>query len=177
MKDITAQNRRKMTEKPASPRQAGAPRWLMMVRARRPVKAGLRPPPSAAHGLDRPSRPDLVRHHDIRRRSLADTFAIAQTKKKGNDYMLTHPTLDQMLSLGLAGMATAYRELANQARGNDLSFDDREIAPCSVELYEAVVAVNDVKRPSQFGQERDCWSAFRSERPARPAEQGVACRL
>ena len=38
--------------------------------------------------------------------------------------MLTHPTLDQMLSLGLAGMATAYRELANQAHGN-LSFDER----------------------------------------------------
>ena len=52
-----------------------------------------------------------------------------------------------------------------------------EIAPCSVELYEAVVAVNDVKRPSQFGQERDCWSPFRSERPARPAGQEVACRL
>ena len=51
------------------------------------------------------------------------------------------------------------------------------IAPCSVELYEAVVAVNDVKRPSQFGQERDCWSPFRSERPARPAGQEVACRL
>src|SRR5713226_3539088 len=51
------------------------------------------------------------------------------------------------------------------------------IAPCSVELYEAVVAVNDVKRPSQFGQERDCWSPFRSERPARPVGQEVACRL
>src|SRR3974377_2201097 len=51
------------------------------------------------------------------------------------------------------------------------------IAPCSVELYEAVVAVNDVKRPSQFGQERDCWSPFRSERPARPSGQEVACRL
>src|SRR5215475_3154396 len=51
------------------------------------------------------------------------------------------------------------------------------IAPCSVELYEAVVAVNDVKRPSQFGQERDCWSPFRSERPARPAGQEVDCRL
>src|SRR5215471_8472302 len=38
--------------------------------------------------------------------------------------MLTHPTLDQMLSLGLAGMATAYRELANQVHGN-LSFDER----------------------------------------------------
>src|SRR5271166_1383582 len=51
------------------------------------------------------------------------------------------------------------------------------IAPRSVELYEAVVAVNDVKRPSQFGQERDGWSPFRSERPARPAAQEVACRL
>lgn len=51
------------------------------------------------------------------------------------------------------------------------------IAPGSVELYEAVVAVNDVKRPSQFGQERDCWSPFRSERQARPPGQEVACRL
>jgi len=51
------------------------------------------------------------------------------------------------------------------------------IAPCSVELCEASVAVNDVKRPSQFGQERDCWSPFRSERQARPARQEVACRL
>jgi hypothetical protein len=38
------------------------------------------------------------------------------------------------------------------------------IAPCFVELCEAVVAVNDVKRPSQFGQERDCLFPFRSER-------------
>lgn len=28
--------------------------------------------------------------------------------------MLTHPTLDQMQALGLGGMATAYRELANK---------------------------------------------------------------
>lgn len=39
--------------------------------------------------------------------------------------MLTHPTLDQMHTLGLAGMATAYRELAEQIHGNDLSFDER----------------------------------------------------
>jgi DNA replication protein DnaC len=39
--------------------------------------------------------------------------------------MLTHPTLDQMQRLGLAGMATAYRELAEQMHGNDLSFDER----------------------------------------------------
>jgi hypothetical protein len=37
------------------------------------------------------------------------------------------------------------------------------IAPCFVELCEAVVAVNDVKRPSEFGQERDCLCPFRSE--------------
>ena len=49
------------------------------------------------------------------------------------------------------------------------------IAPCSVELYEAVVAVNDVKRPSQFGQERDCWSPFRSERPARATCRAGSC--
>ncbi len=49
--------------------------------------------------------------------------------------MLTHPTLDQMLALGLSGMATAYRELSDQPQGNDLSRDewlglmlDREIA-------------------------------------------------
>jgi hypothetical protein len=51
------------------------------------------------------------------------------------------------------------------------------IAPCSVELCEASVAVNDVKRPSQFGQERDCLFPFRSERQARAARQEVACRL
>ncbi|MBZ5763882.1 ATP-binding protein, partial [Rhizobium sp. VS19-DR96] len=39
--------------------------------------------------------------------------------------MLTHPTLDQMSALGLAGMATAYRELIEQVHGNDLSFDER----------------------------------------------------
>ncbi len=39
--------------------------------------------------------------------------------------MLTHPTLDQMHRLGLAGMATAYRELTEQIHANDLSFDER----------------------------------------------------
>jgi hypothetical protein len=51
------------------------------------------------------------------------------------------------------------------------------VAPCFVELCEAVVAVNDVKRPSQFGQERDCLFPFRSERRARAAMPEVACRL
>jgi DNA replication protein DnaC len=49
--------------------------------------------------------------------------------------MLTHPTIDQMHALGLSGMATAYRELADQPQGSDLSRDewlglmlDREMA-------------------------------------------------
>ncbi|HKJ60966.1 MAG TPA: IS21-like element helper ATPase IstB [Hyphomicrobiales bacterium] len=49
--------------------------------------------------------------------------------------MLTHPTLDQMVALGLSGMATAYRELIDQPQGSDLGRDewlglmlDREMA-------------------------------------------------
>lgn len=38
--------------------------------------------------------------------------------------MLTHPTLDQMQALGLGGMATAYRELADQNNADDLSRDE-----------------------------------------------------
>jgi DNA replication protein DnaC len=38
--------------------------------------------------------------------------------------MLTHPTLDQMQALGLAGMATAYRQLAEQKNADDLSRDE-----------------------------------------------------
>ena len=38
--------------------------------------------------------------------------------------MLTHPTLDQMQALGLAGMATAYRELAAQNNSSDLSREE-----------------------------------------------------
>lgn len=38
--------------------------------------------------------------------------------------MLTHPTLDQMQALGLAGMAAAYRELAAQNSSSDLSRDE-----------------------------------------------------
>ncbi len=38
--------------------------------------------------------------------------------------MLTNPTLDQMQSLGLAGMASAYRELAEQGNNGQLSRDE-----------------------------------------------------
>ncbi|WP_136620857.1 MULTISPECIES: IS21-like element helper ATPase IstB [Mesorhizobium] len=49
--------------------------------------------------------------------------------------MLTNPTLDQMQALGLAGMAAAWRELAERNNANELSRDewlglmlDREVA-------------------------------------------------
>jgi hypothetical protein len=38
--------------------------------------------------------------------------------------MLSHPTLEQMQVLGLAGMATAYRELAAQNNSSDLSREE-----------------------------------------------------
>lgn len=38
--------------------------------------------------------------------------------------MLTHPTLEQMQALGLAGMATAYQQLAEQDNAADLSRDE-----------------------------------------------------
>lgn len=46
--------------------------------------------------------------------------------------MLTHPTLEQMNALGLTGITTAYRELLDQARGNDLSFDERLRRPVAL---------------------------------------------
>ena len=44
--------------------------------------------------------------------------------KQRNIVMLTHPTLDQMQALGLAGMAMAYRQLAEQDNAADLSRDE-----------------------------------------------------
>lgn len=38
--------------------------------------------------------------------------------------MLTHPTLDQMQALGLGGMASAFRNLADQSNAGDLSRDE-----------------------------------------------------
>ncbi|RWK16010.1 MAG: AAA family ATPase, partial [Mesorhizobium sp.] len=38
--------------------------------------------------------------------------------------MLTNPTLDQMQALGLAGMAAAWRELAERNNANELSRDE-----------------------------------------------------
>ncbi|MET3266029.1 DNA replication protein DnaC [Bradyrhizobium japonicum] len=44
--------------------------------------------------------------------------------KERNIAMLTHPTLEQMQALGLAGMAAAYRQLAEQDNAADLSRDE-----------------------------------------------------
>jgi hypothetical protein len=38
--------------------------------------------------------------------------------------MLTNPTLDQMQALGLAGMAAAWRQLAEQTNAQELSRDE-----------------------------------------------------
>ena len=51
---------------------------------------------------------------------------------------------------------------------------DDGIAPRSVELCEASAAVNDVKRPSRFEQQRDCLFPFRSEQQARLVRPEVA---
>jgi opacity protein-like surface antigen len=48
------------------------------------------------------------------------------------------------------------------------------VAPSFVELGEAGAAVNDVKRPSPFGQQRGCLFPFRSERQARLARPEAA---
>jgi hypothetical protein len=48
------------------------------------------------------------------------------------------------------------------------------IAPRSVELCEASAAVNDVKRPSRFVQQRGCLFPFRSEQQARLVRPEVA---
>jgi hypothetical protein len=46
--------------------------------------------------------------------------------------------------------------------------------PRFVELCEASAAVNDVKRPSRFEQQRDCLFPFRSEQQARLVGPEVA---
>jgi len=51
---------------------------------------------------------------------------------------------------------------------------DPGIAPRSVELWEAGAAVNDVKRPSRFEQQRGCLFPFRSEQQARLVGPEVA---
>ena len=48
------------------------------------------------------------------------------------------------------------------------------IAPRSVELCEASAAVNDIKRPSRFGQQRGCLFPFGSEQQARLVRPEVA---
>jgi hypothetical protein len=57
--------------------------------------------------------------------------------------MLIHPTLDQMASLGLTGMAAAWRALAEQDPGDVLDRNewlgmmlDREVVPRRQAIYQ-----------------------------------------
>ena len=92
--------------------------------------------------------------------------------------MLTHPTLDQMQALGLAGMATAYRELAAQNNSSDLSRDewlglmlDRETALRSDKrLTNRLAAVKAALSRRLHREHRLC----RSSR-SRPPQHSVAC--
>lgn len=110
--------------------------------------------------------------------------------RKEDTQMLTHPTLDQMHTLGLAGMATAYRELAEQIHGNDLSFDerlglmlDREIALrtdkrltnrlATAKLRFADASIEDINFSTHRGLDRrnvlflaqGAWLKLNSDRP------------
>lgn len=72
-------------------------------------------------GLDR-TKPQTDPANPPRR---TPTSAAAPITSEGKERpMLTHPTLDQMQALGLAGMAKAYRELAAQTTSSDLSRDE-----------------------------------------------------
>jgi hypothetical protein len=71
--------------------------------------------------------------------------------------MLTHPTLDQLHQLGLAGMARAFEELAANPRGGELApaewlglLLDREIA----------------ERQDQPASAKVGWPALLARRPA-----------
>ena len=73
-------------------------------------------------GLDRiePLRRTRQSHAPARQHSWRDLLSI----RKGRPLMLTHPMLDQMQTLGLAGMAAAYRQLAEQDNAAALSRDE-----------------------------------------------------
>ena len=60
------------------------------------------------------------------------------------------------------GLPPRYRGESDQAC-SIMSLCGKGIVPRSVELCEASAAVNDVKRPSRFEQQRDCLFPFRSE--------------
>lgn len=75
------------------------------------LKSGLhRASPATSPSKPRPRTPTSV--------------AAPLSMKERKIVMLTHPTLDQMQALGLAGMAVAYRQLAEQDHAADLSRDE-----------------------------------------------------
>ena len=101
-----------------------------------------------------------------------DARGIAQMMRAG----LYRPVHVKTLRSQKLRMLLTHRKLL-QAKAIAVENDLRAtlgIAPCSVELCEASAAVNDVKRPSPFGQQRGCLFPFRSEQQARLVRPEVA---
>src|SRR4051794_1037614 len=95
---------------------------------RRPARGGSRSAPAATAPL-RPSCSTVSTGSRRRgRRGAARscpcctrTSAAPATTTERKQPMLTHPTLDQLHQLGLAGMARAFEELAANPRGGELA--------------------------------------------------------
>lgn len=68
-------------------------------------------------GLDRASSAD----RESRQPSTPTSAAPPITSEGKEERMLTNPTLDQMQALGLAGMAAAWRELAERNNATSLA--------------------------------------------------------
>ena len=87
--------------------------------------------------------------------------------------MLTHPTLDQLRQLGLAGMARAFEELAASPRGGELDHAewlglllDRELADRQDRRLTGAAALCQAAPP---GRRRGC----RLSHPARSGPRAV----
>ena len=75
---------------------------------------------------------------------------------------------------GVLETSAQYRMRSQPKQALEAYNQSGRIVPRSVELCEASAAVNDVKRPSRFEQQRDCLFPFRSEQQARLVRPEVA---
>ena len=89
--------------------------------------------------------------------------------------MLTHPTLEQMQALGLAGMAAAYRQMAEQSTAENLNRDewlglmlDRETATRADKRLTNRLATSRLRFPDAYREHR----LYRPSWP-RPAQHPV----
>jgi hypothetical protein len=81
----------------------------------------------------------------------------------------------QCLNRRIADRQTLEQEVAAWLSRRNANYAKADgIAPRPVELCEASAAVNDVKRPSRFVQQRGCLFPFRSEQQARLVRPEVA---